>query len=86
MQPSPKHREKILIKLKISKEAAYRVYDDFMNFTVLDDGSFMIEDFIEDSEGLLYYLISYGQNLEVMAPIELKEKIQKNLKAALERY
>jgi predicted DNA-binding transcriptional regulator YafY len=76
----------ILVKLKINQQLAYRVYDDFKNYTKLSDGSFLVEDTLEYNEWIIYHLISYGENLEVLEPIVLKEKIREKLQSILERY
>lgn len=76
----------ILVKLKINKEAAYRVHDDFTNYETMADGSFLVEGTFECNEWLIYHLISYGENLEVLEPVELKQQIGRKLKLILERY
>lgn len=76
----------ILVKLRIQKEAAYRVYDDFTNYEMQGDGSFLVEESFDYNEWLIYHLISYGENLEVLEPIELKQQIGSKLKVILEGY
>ncbi len=76
----------IHLKLKIDPKEAFRVYDDFTNYTLLEDGSFLVEDTVNDNEWLIYHLISYGEHLKIIEPFELKERLKEKLKRILEGY
>ncbi len=74
----------IHIKLQIAPQEAYRVYDEFINYKLLEDGSFLVEDTVNDNEWLISRLISYGEHLKVLEPIELKERLIEKLRKMLD--
>lgn len=85
-QQSNYRQETIKLKLKIAKEAAYRVYDEFEDYEQSEDGSFLTE--IEFPKGgwLFYYLISFGEYLEVLEPEEVREQLKDELNKILDIY
>lgn len=78
--------ETVKVKLKIQKETAYRVYDEFENFEQLEDGSFFVQIEFPKNEWLMYYLISFGPYLEVMEPEEIRNQLQEELRKILQKY
>lgn len=76
----------IHIKLHIQKEMAYRVYDEFDNFTKMEDGSFISEIDMPESEWMLYYISTFGPYCEILEPNELKEKFKDHLEKTLSIY
>lgn len=71
--------ETVKLKLKIAKEAAFRVYDEFEVYEQLEDGSFLAETEFPRNEWLMYYLISFGQYLENIEPEEIRSQIKEEL-------
>ena len=65
---------------------AYRVYDEFDNFTKMEDGSFISEMDIPESEWTLYYISTFGPYCEILEPNELKEKFKDHLEKTLSIY
>lgn len=81
------YQKKIVdLKLKIEREAAYRVYDEFETYEQLEDGSFLAEIKFPDDEWLLYYIFSFGRNAEVIEPVEIRNRVQVELNKMLEKY
>lgn len=78
--------DRIKIKVKIDKAASYRVYDEIRDYEELADGSFHAEVEFEKNEWLLYYLLSFGQHIEVLEPEEIREWLKEELQKMLERY
>ena len=76
----------IHIKLHIQKEMAYRVYDEFDNFTKMEDGSFISEIDMPESEWTLYYISTFGPYCEILEPKELRDKFKNYLKKTLSIY
>lgn len=76
----------IHIKLHIQKEMAYRVYDEFENFTKLEDGSFISEIDMPESEWTLYYISTFGHYCKILEPRELKDKFKNHLEKTLSIY
>ncbi|ASA25812.1 helix-turn-helix transcriptional regulator [Paenibacillus donghaensis] len=73
----------VTITLKLSKEMAFRVYDEFEQFEPLADGSFIVKLTLPRGEGVFHYLATFGDTCEVLEPLdirlEVKDKLQKNL-------
>ena len=78
--------EMVKLKLKIEKEAAYRVYDEFEIYERLEDGSFLAEIDFPKGEWLLYYILSFGKSLEVLEPEEIRQQVEEELEKILEKY
>lgn len=78
--------EMIRLKLKIAKEAAYRVYEEFESYEVLTDGSFLAEIDFPEGEWMFYYLISFGKALEVLEPAKVREQLKAELEKILGKY
>lgn len=74
------------LKMKISSEFAYRVYEEFKHYKKLDDGSFIAEIDFPKKEWVFYYVASFGADCEVLEPKEIRDKVRDNLKKMLEFY
>lgn len=74
------------LKMKISKEYAYRVYEEFEIYEVLDDGSFIAEIDFPKGEWIFYYVASFGAGCEVLEPKEIRSKVKENLKKMIDLY
>lgn len=81
------HDDLVTITLKLSKEMAFRVYDEFERFEQLEDGNFIIWLTMPRGEWVFHYLATFGEKCEVLDPpdirSEVKDKLQKNLKQYL---
>lgn len=73
----------ITIEMKLSKEVAYRVYDEFENYNKLDDDSFIVTLTVPKEEWLYDYISTFGEHCQVLQPesvrMEVKERLQKTL-------
>lgn len=89
--PQEKKEEKynlrnINLKLEISKEMAYRVYDEFEDseITEKNDGSFIVNTEYPENEWVYGYILSFGEYVRVLSPerakIIIKDKLEKTLK------
>ncbi len=65
------------VRLKISAEGAYRVYDDFNEREVVkhQDGSFTVTTALPKGDWLVNYLLSYGPAIEGVEPRSLRDAI-----------
>lgn len=81
MSTNPKEVTKV--KLKFNENVAYRIYDDFENYKKLPDGSFLVEESFEINEWFIFHIISYGEDCQVLEPVELKEQIREKLLSVL---
>lgn len=76
----------ITIILKLSKEMAYRVYDEFSNCELLPDGSFKATLTMPRGEWIYHYLASFGEHCEVLEPIDIRLQIKEKLQKTLQQY
>lgn len=82
----PYYGDKIHVKLKISASCAFRVFDEFQEFITLENGDFLVEIDIPDQDWILSYLMSFGNQAEVIEPKELRDKIIQHIHAIEEVY
>jgi len=74
------------LKLKISPNMAFRVYDEFDNYTREPDGSFIIQTIYPVGEWLFSYIASFGSNCEVLEPLNIRNSIKEELQKTLKNY
>lgn len=85
-EPENYWTDSIQLKLKIAKEAAFRVYEEFEDYKELEDGSFLVEISFPGGEWLFYYLLGFGRAVEVLEPVEVREQLKGELEKMLEKY
>lgn len=79
--------EKIVtIKLKLSSNVAFRVYDEFEHYEQLQDGNFIVDFDYPAGEWIYYYINSFGEHGEVLEPVELRNEIKTRLEKTLKKY
>lgn len=76
----------VTIVLKFSKEMAYRVYDEFPDYTLLPDGSFIATLTMPRGEWIYRYLATFGEHCEVLEPIDVRLQIKEKLQKTLQQY
>lgn len=76
----------VKLKLKISDKSAFRVYDEFDNYELQPDGSFIVEIDFPNDNWLKHYIMSYGSDCEVLEPKPVRDCIINELKKALDNY
>lgn len=76
------------VALNISAEGAYRVYDEFdeKDITKNQDGSFTVIASLPENKWLVRYLLSFGADVEVLAPQNIRDMIQSELNKIAIRY
>ena len=83
-------KEKLVeLKLKIRKEMAFRVFDEFNSSLITTDsnGDFLITmHYPHDSRWIFNYLMSFGESAEVLEPLAIREQIKERLKKVLQQY
>lgn len=72
----------IEFKATFSPSVAYRLYDEFAPETIRrnEDGTFLVEAELPDDEWLYGYLFSFGENIRIIAPETLKDKVKEKLR------
>ena len=78
----------ISLKLQISKEMAYRVYDEFENDGIrkMRNGDFIVTAEYPENEWVYGYILSFGEYAKVLSPKKAKEIIRRKLEKSLKKY
>ena len=78
----------ISLKLEISKDMAYRVYDEFENEGIIKNknGDFVVKAECPENEWVWSYVLSFGEYAKVLSPKRAKEIIKEKLQKSLEKY
>lgn len=76
------------LKLRISKRLAFRVYDEFERNSVTpqEDGDLLVAVDIPMNGWVLWYLFSFGTDLEVLEPADLRKELSKYAKKIAEHH
>ena len=80
--------ESISLELEISKEMAYRVYDEFENneITKKEDENFIVNVEYPENEWVYGYILSFGEYAKVLSPDRAKRIIKDKLEKTLKNY
>ncbi|MDV4152288.1 YafY family protein [Clostridium sp. AL.422] len=76
----------IHLKLRVNKNLGFRIYDEFQNHSLDDNGDFIVDLDYPSGDWLFGYLMSFGENIEVLKPLHIREEIKKRLISALNKY
>ena len=77
----------ISVKLKFSPETAFRVYDEFTDGVTADQqGNLYVTVDLPDNGVLFSYLLSFGDNVEILEPINVREQMKEKLISMLQKY
>lgn len=72
-------KEKIVLRLLISEDLAWRVYDEFDQYEKMPDGSFLCELSMPEGEWMFGYLATFGEKCEILSPQEIKEEMRERI-------
>lgn len=75
------------IILRFSKEAAYRIYDEFdlSEITMLENQEYLVKTHMPIDAWLIGFLLSFSTMVEVIQPIAVKEMLREQAKAIYEK-
>lgn len=76
----------VKIKVKLDKKMAFRVYDEFQDYELDEEGNYIIEIDFPAEEWLYGYIMSFGDNIEVLEPKEVREEVKRRLINTLNNY
>lgn len=78
----------ISLELEISKEMAYRVYDEFEteNIKTDENGDFIVKVEYPENEWVYGYILSFGEYIKVMSPEYAKNIIKEKLEKSIKNY
>lgn len=84
----PYQGELIPLRLRLDRSMGFRVYDEFPPDRIqrLENGDFIAELDMPRGEWAYGFILSFGTAAEVLSPPEIREEVQKRLKALLARY
>lgn len=77
-----------LFKLHFSEKIAYKVYDEFQEkyITKLEDGTLEVNFRYQLSDWTFLYLLSFGEYVEIIAPVEARLLIKEKARKILAMY
>lgn len=82
-----KNKNFIHAKLKFSPKVAFRVYDEFTDNVSKDNqGNLYVNIDLPDNETLFSYILSLGDNVEILEPDYLRHSMKEKLALMLEKY
>lgn len=82
-----KNENFIHAKLKFSPKVAFRVYDEFTDNVSKDNqGNLYVNIDLPDNETLFSYILSFGDNVEILEPDYLRHSMKEKLALMLEKY
>ncbi len=77
----------IEIGLSFPKEVSYRVYDTFEDDVIKWDGQeIRVNVTLPETEWLYSFIMSFGNQISILYPLSLKEKIIERYKNAIKHY
>lgn len=76
----------VTITLKLSKEMAYRVYDEFSDYEQLADGSFRAKLTMPRGDWVYHYLATFGEHCEILEPEDIRCEVREKLQKTLSQY
>ena len=87
IDPSPNAESSVSVKLKFSPKAAFRVYDEFTDAATADNrGNLYVTVELPDNGILFSYLLSFGDQVEVIEPAYIREQLKEKLGSMLQKY
>ena len=58
---------------------AFRAYEELDNITVMDNGKLLCNIEVADIRWFVGYVLSYGSHIRILEPLEIKEKVMKEI-------
>ena len=82
-----KYENTVNIKLKFNKSVAFRVYDEF-NEAIVEDkkGNLYVEMKIPNNYKLYNYIFSFGANVEILEPEEIRTQFKNMINKIAKKY
>ena len=82
-----KYKNIVNIKLKFDKSVAFRVYDEF-NEAIVEDkkGNLYVEIKIPNNYKLYNYIFSFGANVEILEPEEIRTQFKNMINKIAKKY
>ena len=82
-----KYENMVNIKLKFNKNVVFRVYDEFKKAIIEDEkGNLYVEIKIPNNYKLYNYIFSFGSNIEILEPKEIKNQFKNMINEIAKKY
>lgn len=78
--------EKISVTLLFAPALAHRVYEHYQDYSRQADGRFRVTVDLPHNNELYSFLLSLGEQVEVMAPLKVRQEVNKRIKKMLHIY
>ncbi len=87
-EPRLPDNQLIDLLLKIDKEMAFRIFDEFPKNAVekTEDGSFLVRSSFRSGNWIYGYLMSYEDHIEVIEPSDIRDQMIHRYKKVLKKY
>lgn len=78
----------VTVRFRAFMPVAYRIYDEYPHRCIQEeaDGSLLVETTMPKGEWLTGYFLSYGAQVQILQPAELRDDIRKTLDAMRQLY
>lgn len=80
------YKDIVRVKLKFDREVAFRVYDEMGDIKEHENGNLYAEIELPNDYNLYNYIFSFGESIEVLAPIEIRNKIRDKINKMSKKY
>lgn len=80
------NEEYVRLKLHLSSDVTYRVYEEFETYEKQEDGSFIAEIDYPKGEWIFYYILTFGENCEVLEPEDIRKDMKLHLQNMINLY
>lgn len=80
------YKETVRVKLKFDKKVAFRVYDEMGDIKEDEEGNLYAEIELPNDYNLYNYIFSFGESVEVLEPIEIRNKIRNKINKMSKKY
>ena len=70
------YKDTVRVKLKFDRKVAFRVYDEMGDIKEDEEGNLYAEIELPNDYNLYNYIFSFGESVEVLEPIEIRNNIR----------
>ena len=81
-----KYENTVNIKLKFNKSVTFRVYDEFKAIEEDEKGNLYVEIKIPNNYKLYNYIFSFGSNVEILEPKEIRNQFKNMINEIAKKY
>lgn len=80
------YKDTIRVKLKFDRKVAFRVYDEMRDIKEDEKGNLYAEIELPNDYNLYNYIFSFGESVEVLEPLEIRNQIRDMIKKMSKKY